>query len=155
MDQRLNCQNLLFIPLVALILTGCTLNLLNQPPEPNALILKIASDQGWQYSQASIKEGETFSIEVGTVEWGDQNTTITDGLGLDYVCGDPTCCEPMPNVQYGALIGRVGDQDFLVGNGGTFTLKSSGLLAFRVNDCDAGLHDNSGEMIVVILTYEE
>jgi hypothetical protein len=41
-----------------------------------------------------------------------------------------------------------------VGDGGDFTVPSSGTLELRINDCDDGLQDNEGELRVRFVPSE-
>jgi hypothetical protein len=56
----------------------------------------------------------------------------------------------MPEVQRGALIGRVGDDLFLIGDKSMVEVEESGELQLRINDCDEGLVDNSGSLEIKI-----
>ena len=49
-----------------------------------------------------------------------------------------------------ALIGRVGDHLFLIGDRNTIEMQEGGELQFRINDCDEWLFDNSGSLTVPI-----
>ena len=60
---------------------------------------------------------------------------------------DPGCCEPLPDERRGALVARIGSDVFIVGNGGEYS-SPAGTIFLRVNDCDDGLLDNSGELSV-------
>jgi hypothetical protein len=56
----------------------------------------------------------------------------------------------MPEVARDALIGRVGDHLFLIGDQSAIEVQEGGELQLRINDCDAGLFDNSGSLQVKI-----
>ena len=56
----------------------------------------------------------------------------------------------MPFVQRDALIGRAGDHLFLIGDSNTIEVQEGGELQLRINDCDAGLFDNSGSFRIKI-----
>jgi hypothetical protein len=56
----------------------------------------------------------------------------------------------MPDVERDALIGRVGDHLFAIGDRSEITLSANGELQLRINDCDSGLFDNSGSFQVKI-----
>jgi hypothetical protein len=49
-----------------------------------------------------------------------------------------------------ALIGRVRDHLFLIGDKNTIEVQEGGELQLRINDCDEGLFDNSGNLKVKI-----
>ncbi|MEM2126104.1 MAG: LecA/PA-IL family lectin, partial [Candidatus Methanosuratincola sp.] len=73
-----------------------------------------------------------------------------DANGYNYICTAVSCCEPLPRERKGALIGKIGNQVFFIGNGGSFTAGANGVLQLRINDCDHNLGDNTGSVIVRI-----
>lgn len=143
----------------ALATLGCSLTcnlcslsgpLATQPPQ-EVFIVEVQADRGWQETSASVRAEQAFRVEYISGEWTAWDGTIPphDAAGTGYVCGDAdTCCEPMPGYRKEALIGRVGDEFFPIGNGGTFTPQSNGVLYLRMNDCDDALADNAGSVVV-------
>ena len=116
----------------------------------------IQSNQGWQDTGVELRSGENVLIEYILGQVTDGATIIIDGSGADYICGQAECCEPLPAVRRSSLIGRVGrtdDEIFYVGNGVENTVKKNGLLFLRLNDCNSGLTDNTGEFIVRITSW--
>lgn len=108
----------------------------------------VYASRGWQDTGVFLGPGRRFRLRYVSGEIRDRETHIPDANGTDYVCGNPGCCEPLPDVRRSALIGRVGGPAFAVGNGGEFEAGDGGQLLLRVNDCDEGLFDNSGELTV-------
>ena len=113
-----------------------------------AINLNVSATQGWQATGVFVEAGEKLKVEDIAGEIIDLKVTLTDGSGYNYVCGHANCCEPLPTARRGALLGRLGGATFLIGNGGVFTIESSGELSLRLNDCDEGLYDNAGSLTV-------
>jgi hypothetical protein len=110
--------------------------------------IEVRADRGWQETGVVVDGRTPFTLRDVSGEIRDEDTNIRGGAGSDYVCGKADCCEPMPHVRRSALIARVGDDVFDVSNGGRFTRRAKGPLFLRINDCDAGLRDNSGALTV-------
>ena len=108
--------------------------------------LRVDATRPWQATGIRVEAERPFRITQVAGRIRDRETEIPGGGGSDYVCGDPGCCEPMPNVRRSALIGRVGRHTFAVADGGTFRVPAAGELSLRINDCDEGLEDNAGEL---------
>ena len=114
------------------------------------VIEDISAELGWQNTGILLKPGATINIQFISGEIQDGQAVIRGPSGVGWVCGDPSCCEPMPAEQRDALIGRVGDHLFLIGDSHTIEVQEGGELQLRINDCDAGLFDNSGELKIKI-----
>ena len=126
--------------------------ILNEPPAPllGPVTQTISASRGWQNTGIALHSGETIKVQFMSGEIRDGEAVIRGPAGVGYICGDGSCCEPMPNVQRGALIGRVGDDLFLIGDKSTIEVQESGELQLRINDCDEGLVDNSGSLEIKI-----
>ena len=125
---------------------------------PAETTVQVAADQGWQDTEVALQSGEQVRIEYVTGQIQDQETPLIDGTGADFVCGHAGCCEPLPDARRSALIGRIGRLDdgiFYVGNGLEITVETTGNLFLRINDCNSGLYDNSGEFQVQITRMEQ
>ncbi len=125
---------------------------------PAEATVKVAADQGWQDTEVALQAGEQVRIEYVSGQAQDQEITLIDGTGADFVCGHAGCCEPLPDARRSALIGRVGRLDdaiFYVGNGVEITVETTGNLFLRINDCNSGLFDNSGEFQVLVTRIEQ
>ena len=110
----------------------------------------VSATAGWQSIGTSVKPGQAAVVAYvrGTIR--DRETVIPDASGSDYVCGVPACCEPLPNERRSALIARVGSRLFAIGNHRRIVSDEGGEILLRINDCDEGLADNSGELEVRI-----
>jgi|SRR3989337_41687 len=126
------------------------------PTEPGKVLgentFTVWSDQGWQNTGLGIHQGDVISINYLSGEWNFwAGTSDPHGAdGADAYCPSTSCCEPMPLERKGSLIGQIGDEVFLIGNGRTFIAHSNGTLSLRMNDCDNGLSDNEGTITVAI-----
>jgi hypothetical protein len=114
--------------------------------------IDVLANQGWQQSDMILRQGERFRIEYISGRWTYWEGTIpfqgVDGDG--YRCSGAACCEPLPQAHKGALIGKIGQEVFLIGHGGSFIASASTLLFLRINDCDGSLADNAGSVHIRI-----
>ena len=121
----------------------------DRAPNPaDSVTLRVSATEGWQDTGITLQPGRAFTLRNVSGHIRDQQTEIDGGMGSEYVCGSPDCCEPLPRERRSALIGRVGSDAFLVGHGTEHVAKASGQLLLRVNDCDEGLFDNAGALTV-------
>ena len=119
--------------------------------------VEVYATRKWQSTGIQLLAGDQVVIEYVSGEWtgGIGAGNWYDGRGdlmARYRCTDHSsdCSEPMPEVYNGALIARVADALYEVGNRLAFSARSDGLLELRMNDHDAGLHDNDGSIEVRI-----
>ncbi len=119
-------------------------------PLTDPVMKDIAADRGWQNTGILLESGETIHIQFMSGEIRDGDAIIRGLAGAGWICGDSSCCEPMPYVERDALIGRGGDRLFPIGDTNRITMSTGGELQLRINDCDAGLFDNSGSLTVKI-----
>jgi hypothetical protein len=119
----------------------------------SALLTEIESNQGWQDTGVELMQGGSFHIEYVSGTWTYWPGTIVplDANGDNYICSAAFCCEPLPHGRKGALIGKIGEDVFFVGNGGTLTANASGNLFLRINDCDTALVENVGSVKMRIM----
>jgi hypothetical protein len=110
--------------------------------------ITVAANRGWQDTGIRVEPQQKFQLRYRSGAIVDKETKIADAHGSDYICGDPGCCEPLPEERRGALVARIGGDVFIVGNGGEYSSPAGGIIFLRVNDCDDGLVDNSGELRV-------
>lgn len=113
-----------------------------------ARTVQVAANRGWQDSGVTVGADQKFQLVYRSGQITDKDFKIADAHGTDYVCGDPGCCEPLPDERRSALIARIGGNVFPVGNGGEYSSPAGGTIYLRVNDCDDGVHDNTGELRV-------
>jgi hypothetical protein len=139
-DRRVGIVSLMLV----LSATACRMNRTTDARRT----IEVRADRGWQDSGVMLDGKSPFTLRYVTGEVRDRDLTITNASGSDYVCGRADCCEPMPRVRRGALVGRIGRDVFDVSNGGRFTRSQKGALFLRINDCDAALHDNQGTLTI-------
>lgn len=146
---------------VLVILVAALILLLNQlvrsrtlaepaVPLTETVIKDVSAELGWQNTGILLDSGETLHIQFLSGEIRDGEAVIRGPGGIGWTCGESNCCEPMPEIERDALIGRVGDHLFAIGDRSEITLSANGELQLRMNDCDAGLFDNSGSFQVKI-----
>jgi hypothetical protein len=121
-------------------------------PAPIDVTVEVLADRGWQDSDVEAREGQQLEVEYVSGKWTNWagHTPPFDARGENSVCTMASCCEPSPDDPKGALIGKVGKEIFLIGNGGAFTPNAGGNLLLRMNDCDASAADNAGSVVVRI-----
>src|SRR4029079_12566795 len=122
------------------------------PPLPaittNPGEFEVQANVAWNNTNIPVRVGDRYSFAVrGQVAFGQGPTQIA---GAD---GDPTTKAsraPMPNVNVGALIGKIGNgAPFGIGaSGNVLTMPGTGLLYLAVND--ETYPDNSGAYRVTI-----
>ncbi len=106
----------------------------------------VSADVAWNDSGVDVRAGQTVYFEAqGRVRWGRDRQ---DGpAGERNSPSNPN--RPMGNRNAAALIGRIGDDLFFIGDeAGPMRMRSSGRLFMGVND-DV-LTDNSGNFRVVV-----
>jgi hypothetical protein len=114
------------------------------------VIKDVSAELGWQNTGILLGSGEMLHIQFMAGEIRDGEAVIRGPGGIGWACGESNCCEPMPDVERDALIGRVGDHLFAIGDRSEITFSANGELQLRINDCDSGLFDNSGRFQVKI-----
>jgi hypothetical protein len=123
----------------------------DQMPTPVTTI-GVAANRGWQQSDVTLQKGARFRVEYISGQWTYWAGKIPlQGVDGDtYACRAGACCEPLPQAHKGALIGKIGQDVFLIGNGGSFTANAHAPLFLRINDCDGALSDNAGSVTIKI-----
>jgi hypothetical protein len=125
----------------------------------------IESTVGWQYSNAILSEGLSYTVKATasgpdgkagtwTVDYRTwppvgPNGYDSDTDGKIYV-GCKLASDDKP---YGLLLGRIGEDGdaFEVGAGRTFQANRNGQLYLRINDQDRCLVDNQGYMFAEVM----
>jgi hypothetical protein len=114
----------------------------------------ISAVTGWQNAKiSSLKAGTTFTVvSIGggwTVDY--RNFADVGPSGYDAAT-DKTIyqgCKILSASPYGTLLGQIGSGPvFAIGGGGKFEANADGALRLRINDADACLGDNDGEVEV-------
>lgn len=116
-------------------------------------IVQVDARQGWYQTSLGVEANTRVYFEWVDGRWTTQTGQPTTGPeGTNFVCSQQLppsqCAEPLPGAPRGSLIARLGDQVFSVPASGYIIASQSGALAFRINDADAGLTDNDGQVRV-------
>jgi hypothetical protein len=118
----------------------------------------VSSTSGWQQTSFKLRKNQSYTVSFLSGSWTvDLRNFSSVGPGGYSDSVDRTIyqgCKYYPQRNYGVLLGKVGDSgaDFPIGEGGTFTASSSGLLNLRINDDDACLGDNNGSVKMYVST---
>ncbi|NJN95734.1 MAG: hypothetical protein HC875_17280 [Anaerolineales bacterium] len=121
---------------------------------PTTLTVTVPGEVIWFDTGIEVRAGQNLSFSAsGTINlmWGDLNSNVEPGSPGDE-------CPPyenspclMSNAAYGALIGKIGDQEpFRVGANLETTASASGILYLTANDNHNYYYDNSGAYQVTI-----
>ncbi|MBL8092288.1 MAG: hypothetical protein JNJ43_18285, partial [Anaerolineales bacterium] len=111
----------------------------------------------WQYTGVFFNNGERVEVIVISGRWAyAQDQFLTNGEGdTNYICShllpSPDCTEPLPEAPKGALIGKIGNMIFEIGEQVVVIAQDTGYLELRINDEDYGLSDNIGSLEINIL----
>jgi hypothetical protein len=116
--------------------------------------ITVAANRGWQHTGITVTPQQKFQLRYRSGQITDKDVSISGAHGSDYVCGDPGCCEPLPDERRASLVARIGTDVFAVGNGGAYSSPSGGSIFLRVNDCDDGLLDNTGELTIEFIASD-
>jgi hypothetical protein len=115
-------------------------------------IKDIESGRLWQDTGIQVQSGQRLLIEVVSGEWRKSpNDPFLDGLGSGYVCRESDCIEPLSGHPTDALIGRIGEHVFFVGQRLELVADQAGTLSLRMNDGDGDMWDNEGTLRVGVL----
>lgn len=126
-------------------------------PVPSEYQYKVYANQGWQNTEIYVDKGHEIIITVLSGRWTQQkgSSPYNSGEGGGYICTNVTsfsqCVEPLPDFPQGGLVGRIGNQDFWIGNGNSVTALQTGTLQLRINDGDDGLYDNDGMLLIQVV----
>jgi hypothetical protein len=123
-----------------------------KPAEPlvEPAIADVLAARGWQRTGILLEAGETIHVQFLSGEIHDGSLVIAGPAGAGWSCGVASCCEPIPDVDRDTLIARIGNAAFAIGDKNEIAVPASGELQLRINDCDAGLYDNSGQLTIQI-----
>lgn len=123
-----------------------------QAVSTEATLVTVASDQTWQASGLSVRQGEQFEVQAsGTYTLADAPGPWhcePQGVTLEYFRG-----RPLGELQL-AILSPIADEPgaaafiepITIGTGGIFQAAETGELFFRVNESSGGLHDNRGTL---------
>lgn len=110
----------------------------------------------WVDTTIKVKAGDVLTFSAAG-EWGESEgvTRSADGgeagiLGTGYWASDAL----IDDAPWGALIGRIGSQKFLIGRQNTITATENGTLWLSINDDPDNFDDNHGTMVVTIKKHK-
>ena len=119
-----------------------------------AFTANIDARQGWQSTDFFVEKDTKLMLQVIDGQWTHWKGYAPYNFGegdTSYICGSSICVEPLPDFPKGALIGRIGDHIFGVGEQSSIEAQQSGILSLRINDADnEALYDNDGSLTVKI-----
>ena len=116
-------------------------------PQKSLAVPRIFAYRAWQSVGVRVREGDELRIRAR----GSWMYTPGEYHGPEgHARYSAPAFYPLPGVPGGALIGRVGEngEPFLVGRGGVWWMRESGLLYLRIDD-DI-LSDNDGAVTVEV-----
>lgn len=108
--------------------------------------IRVSANGGWVSTGMRVQRGERISFNTtGEVQLSDNRSDRARAAGTARMAPGAL----MPNVNAGALIGRVGNsQPFGIGDQDSVPMPFDGVLFLAVNDDERG--DNAGEFIVSV-----
>ena len=108
--------------------------------------VRVPATATWVSTGLNVRKGDWVTFNTtGEVQLSDSSSDRARSAGSSRVAR----LAPLPNVNAGALIGRIGmnGQPFGIGDQASVPMPDSGVLYLSVNDDERG--DNAGEFIVV------
>lgn len=140
----------------AAVVAGCTLTVSTDLAGRDRAFTVFA-DRGWQDTGISFQAGEEIILEVESARWFEDPPGLwhdASGGPNPWICGDPSCHEPLPDKPKYALIGKIGEEGapFVVGEFSRFFADRPGRLFLRGNygDEDIPIHNPTGTVQVRI-----
>jgi hypothetical protein len=108
--------------------------------------IRVGANSGWISTGMRVRRGELLSFSTtGEVQLSDNRSDRARAAGT----GRMAVGSPLPTVNAGALIGRVGNsQPFGIGDQASVPMPFDGVLSLAVNDDERS--DNAGEFTVTI-----
>jgi hypothetical protein len=108
--------------------------------------IRVSANGGWVNTGMRVRRGEMLSFNTtGEVQLSDNRSDRARSAGT----GRMAAGSPLPSVNAGALIGRVGNsQPFGIGDQASVPMPFDGILFLAVNDDERS--DNAGEFVVSI-----
>jgi hypothetical protein len=109
--------------------------------------MRVGATSGWISTGMRVRRGEVLSFNTsGEVQLSENSSDRARAAGAGRMAPG----SPLPSVNAGALIGRVGNsQPFGIGDQSSVPMPSDGVLYLAVND--DGLADNAGAFVVSIV----
>jgi hypothetical protein len=110
------------------------------------IITKVSAAKGWQ-KVLDLKKGNVVFLSAEGKWCTNTGSRAANTYDANGASGGKNN-DFIPNTPYGALIGQIGEQSFLVGRSASIRAQQDGALELRIND--KGFDDNDGELTVTI-----
>ena len=139
-------HKILLVLTLAVLLTSIPLMIVSA----KTVVVRVRADVEWVATGIYVEEGLTYPISTHGIAWtgspsewpnsvsGPGGQTWHGGCSLNY----PALPCNLDGELYGALIGKVGEDAFLIGDAMSFTAPGTGWLLLGVND-DLIYHDDN------------
>lgn len=117
------------------------------PSQVPAGAIRVPASSGWVATGLTVRKGDLVSFTTsGEVQLSDNAADRAKAPGMARVAPGA----PLPTVNAGALVGRIGNNGmpFGIGDQASVPMPDAGMLYLAVNDDERG--DNAGEFIVVV-----
>ena len=119
-------------------------------PHVPAGAIRVPASSGWVATGLTVRKGDLVSFTTsGEVQLSDNPADRAKAPGTTRVAK----LAPLPTVNAGALIGRIGNSGmpFGIGDQASVPMPDAGMLYLAVNDDERG--DNAGEFVVVVTRH--
>lgn len=134
-------HKLFYFLVVMLLLAGIPATMVSA----KTIVVRVRADIDWVETGLYVEAGETVNIKSHGIAWTGSPSLYPGAKsgpgGQTFICSqnDPPLPCNLAGVPYGALIGEVGGQVFLIGDATSFIAPANGVLYLGVND-DLGYH---------------
>lgn len=117
--------------------------------------INVVGNESWQDTGILLNTGDHASVTYDSGQWGEDGRPLYGADGKPgYICADAEaaslCVEPIPQIEQGALIGKVGSETFKIGRYLDFVPSHPGELFLRSNFGEANLPHVTGNIVVKI-----
>ena len=159
MNRKRIVAHSLITGLSVAVILGCTFSASTASPTSHTapststpIIFMVDAREGWQ-AITTVLADDRVTIRYVSNQWSywPEGAGFHDAAGSGYTCCHEECVEPLPCEPSGALIARLNDEIFSIGNDTTFTAEHTGSLSLRINDPDDALYDNEGHVKVEVI----
>lgn len=108
-------------------------------------VIRVQGDAEWCDTGLRVQQGQRISIGAQG-QWGYLREPAYGPAGARQRIDNSL----YPRAPLAALLGRVGERIFPIGQGGEFEMPSDGVLHLSMNDVSGSFQDNSGHMDVYV-----
>ena len=137
-------HKILLVLTLAVLLTSIPLMIVSA----KTVVVRVRADVEWVETGIYVEVGVTYPIKTHGIAWTGSPSLYPDSVsgpeGQPWPCSgnDPALPCNLDGAPYGALIGQVDDEPFLIGDSSSFTASATGWLMLGVND-DLIYHDDN------------